>query len=44
MDKPRIKDGQTYHWIDNRPVKSTTYKGNWTELIEKKVKINVFED
>jgi uncharacterized HAD superfamily protein len=44
MDKPRIKDGQTYHWIDNRPVKSTTYKGNWTELIEKKVKISVFED
>ena len=44
MDKPRIKDGQTYHWIDNRPVKSTTYKGNWTELIEKKVKIKVFED
>jgi hypothetical protein len=44
MDKPRIKDGQTYHWIDNRPVKSTTYKGNWTELIEKEVKISVFED
>ena len=44
MDKPRIKDGQTYHWIDNRPVKSTTYKGKWTKLVEKEVKISVFED
>ena len=44
MDKPRIKDGQEYVWVDNRKVRSVTYKGKWTELIEKKVKIKVFED
>ena len=43
MDKPRCKDGQVYHWIDNRPVKATTYKGNWTELKEIYTKIEVFE-
>jgi uncharacterized HAD superfamily protein len=43
MDKPRIKDGQTYHWIDNRPVKATTYKGEWSELKEVQAKIEVFQ-
>jgi hypothetical protein len=43
MDKPRCKDGQIYHWIDNRPVKATTYKGNWTELKEIYTKVEVFE-
>jgi|TARA_R110000803_G_scaffold73447_1_gene137290 hypothetical protein len=41
-DKPRIKDGQTYHWIDNRPVKATTYLGEWTELIQTKKTIETF--
>ena len=44
MDKPRIKDGQTYHWIDNRPTKATTYLGNWTDLKEVEKKIEVFDD
>jgi len=43
MDKPRIKDGQIYHWIDNRPTKATTYKGVWSELKEVSAKIQVFE-
>ena len=43
MDKPRIKDGQTYHWIDNRPVKATTYLGNWSELIKTTQIIEVFK-
>jgi uncharacterized HAD superfamily protein len=43
MDKPRIKDGQTYHWIDNRPVKATTYLGNWSELIKENKTIEVFK-
>ena len=42
MGKPRIKEGQTYHWIDNRPVKATTYLGNWGELVKKKYDIEVF--
>lgn len=43
MDKPRIKDGQEYVWIDNRKVRAVTYLGNWTELKEVNAKIQVFE-
>lgn len=43
MDKPRIKDGQEYVWIDNRKVRAITYLGNWTELKEVDAKIQVFE-
>lgn len=43
MDKPRIKDGQVYHWIDNRPIKATTYKGKWSELKTINTNIEVFE-
>jgi len=34
MDKPRIKDGQEYVWIDNRKVRAVTYLGTWSELRE----------
>ena len=44
MGKPRIKDGMEYHWIDNRPVKSTTFKGVWSDLIEVITKIEVFKN
>ena len=40
MDKPR---GGNYHWIDNHIVRATRYDGAFTDLIEKKVKIQVFE-
>jgi len=40
MDKPR---GGNYHWIDNHMVRATRYEGNFTDLIEKKVKIQVFK-
>jgi len=41
LGKPR---GGNYHWIDNHIVKATRYNGKFTELIEKKVKIKVFDD
>ena len=41
MGKPR---GGNYHWIDNHLVKATRYKGKFTDLIDKKVTIQVFED
>lgn len=41
MGKPR---GGNYHWIDNHLVKATRYKGKFTDLIEKEVNIQVFED
>ena len=42
-DKPRIKDGEEYCWIDNRPIRGITYKGTWSELTEVYAKIQVFE-
>lgn len=41
MGKPR---GGNYHWIDNHLVKATRYRGKFTELIEKEVTIQVFDD
>jgi len=41
MGKPR---GGNYHWIDNHLVRATRYKGKFTDLVEKKVTIQVFED
>ena len=43
MGKPRIKEGQEYVWIDNKKVRSITYLGNWSDLIEVDAKIKVFE-
>ena len=41
MGKPR---GGNYHWIDNHLVKATRYNGKFTDLIDKKVTIQVFKD
>jgi uncharacterized HAD superfamily protein len=40
MGKPR---GGNYHWVDNHIVRATRYEGKFTDLIEKEVKIQVFE-
>lgn len=42
MDKPRIKDGEEYLWIDNRKVRAITYLGTWSELVETDAKILTF--
>jgi len=44
MDKPRIKDGEEYIWIDNRKVRAVTFKGIWSDLIEYTKKILSFEE
>ncbi len=41
MGKPR---GGNYHWIDNHIVKATRFNGKFTDLVEKKVRIEVFDD
>ena len=41
MGKPR---GGNYHWIDNHLVKATRYRGHFTDLVEKAVTIEVFDD
>lgn len=40
MGKPR---GGNYHWIDNHLVRATRYEGRFTDLVEREVKIEVFE-
>lgn len=40
MGKPR---GGNYHWIDNHMVRATRYKGKFTDMVDKEVKIQVFE-
>ena len=41
MGKPR---GGNYHWVDNNLLKATRYKGKFTDLVEKEVKIQVFQE
>jgi hypothetical protein len=41
MGKPR---GGNYHWIDNHLVKATRFRGKFTDLIDKEVTIEVFDD
>lgn len=41
MGKPR---GGNYHWIDNHMVRATRYEGKFTDLVEKEVTIQVFEE
>lgn len=40
MGKPR---GGNYHWIDNHMVRATRYAGNFSELVKKEARIEVFE-
>ena len=40
MGKPR---GGNYHWIDNHIVRATRFEGKFTDLVEKTVNIQVFE-
>lgn len=42
MDKPRIKDGEEYVWIDNRKVRAVTYQGTWSDLTRVEAEIEVF--
>lgn len=41
LGKPR---GGNYHWIDDREVRATRYLGNFTELVEKRATVQVFEE
>lgn len=41
--KPRYT-GKAYHWIDNRPVKATTYLTKFTRLEKRLAEIEVFAE
>ena len=44
FNKPRIKNGETYHWVDNRPVKATQYIGTFGEMVVENRDIEVFKN
>lgn len=44
MDKPRIKEGEEYIWIDNRKVRAITFMGIWSDLVERTRKILSFKE
>jgi len=33
-DKPRCSEDEEYVWIDNKPVRGITYKGEWSPIVE----------
>jgi hypothetical protein len=35
-DKPRCMEDEEYVWIDNKPVRGITYKGEWSDIVEVK--------
>lgn len=43
-NKPRAANGEEYHYIDDRPVRATTYKGRFTDLVPKCKEVLVFEN
>ena len=42
--KPRRKKGEEYHYIDDTPIRATTYKGTFSDLVKMKREILVFKD
>src|SRR5712692_5914591 len=42
--KPRRKKGEEYHYIDDTPIRATTYKGTFSDLVKMKKEILVFKD
>lgn len=44
FNKPRAAQGEEYHYIDDRPIRATTYKGKFTDFVRKHKEIFVFED
>jgi len=44
LGKPRRKEGEEYHYIDDTPIRATTYKGTFSDLVKMKREILVFKD
>ncbi len=42
--KPRRKEGEEYHYIDDTPIRATTYKGTFSDLVKKRKEILVFKE
>jgi hypothetical protein len=44
FNKPRVQPGEEYHYIDDKPIRATTYKGRFTEFVRKQKEVLVFEN
>lgn len=44
LGKPRRKEGDEYHYIDDTPIRATRYKGVFGDLVKKTKEVLVFEN
>jgi uncharacterized HAD superfamily protein len=44
LGKPRRKEGDEYHYIDDTPIRATRYKGVFGDMVKKTKDVMVFED
>jgi hypothetical protein len=44
LEKPRRKEGDEYHYIDDTPIRATRYKGVFSDMVKKTKDVMVFED
>jgi len=43
FNKPRAIDGAEYHYIDDRPIRATRFKGSFSDFVAKNTEILVFD-
>lgn len=44
FNKPRLESGEEYHYIDDKPIRATTYRGKFTDFVRRQKEVLVFED
>ena len=44
LGKPRRREGDEYHYIDDTPIRATPYKGVFGDMVKKTKDVMVFED
>ena len=44
LGKPRRKEGDEYHYIDDTPLRATRYEGVFGDMVKKTKDVMVFED
>ncbi len=44
LGKPRRKEGDEYHYIDDTPIRATRYKGVFGDMVKRTKEVFVFEN
>ena len=44
FNKPRAVRSEEYHYIDDRPIRATTFKGKFSDFVRKQKDVLVFDD